>query len=180
MSDDTGTQTAQQGATNDGTGNAGAGTTAAGSGSGSQTTFTQEQLDKIVGERLAKERSKYGDYDALRTKASEFDKITEAQKTDLQKLEERATKAEGRIPELEVTVLRYQVAAEKGIPLNQAHRLQGATKEDMGKDADELLKVIKPGAGGSGGNQDFGGGARGGTATGNTMDDLIRQGAGRG
>lgn len=180
--EDTGT-TAQQGGTNDATGgSAGTGTTAAGSGSGNQQghTFTQEQLDKILQERLAKEQAKYGDYNDLKAKASEFDKIAESQKTATQKLEDRATKAEGKIPELEVKVLRYEVAAEKGIPLNLAHRLHGATKEEMGKDADELLKVLKPGGGGGGGNQDFGGGARGGSATGNSMDDLIRQAAGRG
>jgi hypothetical protein len=39
-------------------------------------------------------------------------------------------------------VLRFEVAADKGIPLKHAHRLQGSTKEELAKDADELAKEL--------------------------------------
>lgn len=62
-------------------------------GGGGQT-FTQADIDRIVGERLAREREKYKDYEDLKKKAAEFDKIQEAQKSDLQKAQEAAKKAE--------------------------------------------------------------------------------------
>lgn len=47
----------------------------------------QADVDRIVKERLARERAKFGDVDELKRKAAEFDKLSEAQKTEL----ERAT-----------------------------------------------------------------------------------------
>lgn len=38
-----------------------------------QKTFTQEELDKIVTNRVAREREKYSDYQDLQEKAKKFD-----------------------------------------------------------------------------------------------------------
>lgn len=62
-------------------------------GGGGQT-FTQADLERILGERLAREREKFKDYEDLKKKAAEFDKQQEAQKSDLQKAQEAAKKAE--------------------------------------------------------------------------------------
>lgn len=43
-------------------------------------TFTQEQVDAMIGERLGRERAKYADYDELKAKADKFTKIEEANK----------------------------------------------------------------------------------------------------
>lgn len=56
--------------------------------------FTQEQLDAVINERLKREREKYADFDALKKKAGDFDALTAAQKTDLEKANDRALKAE--------------------------------------------------------------------------------------
>lgn len=81
----------------DGSGGAvtpGAGTTPnptpAGSGnpSGEQQakTFTQEELDAIVTDRLSRERKKYEGFDDIKRRAAEYDKLTEAQKTESERL----------------------------------------------------------------------------------------------
>lgn len=62
---------------------------------GGQPSFTQADLERKIAERLAQERKKYSDYGDLKKKASEFDKLAEQQKTDLQKAVE-AARAEGR------------------------------------------------------------------------------------
>ncbi len=49
-------------------------------------TFTQDELNAIISERLTKERGKYVDYDALKTKAAEFDKVQQAQLSETEKL----------------------------------------------------------------------------------------------
>lgn len=48
-------------------------------------TFSQEELDAIVGERLRREGAKFSDYDALKARAGEMDKTEEASKTELEK-----------------------------------------------------------------------------------------------
>src|SRR4051812_30701747 len=48
-------------------------------------TFTQADLDRIVSERLERERAKYRDYPDLKAKATEYEKLAEAQKTQAQK-----------------------------------------------------------------------------------------------
>ena len=57
-------------------------------------TFTQEQVDAIVKDRLSRERDKYKDYADLKSKAAEYDKQQEANKTELQKAQEKAESLE--------------------------------------------------------------------------------------
>lgn len=54
-------------------------------------TFTQAELDAIVQDRVA--RAKPADYDALKTKAGEYDKLKEGEKSDLQKAQDAAAQA---------------------------------------------------------------------------------------
>lgn len=65
-----------------------------GAGGGGEKTFTQDELDRIVGQRVASERKKYPDYDELKAKAAKADELESAQKSELQKANDRAEKAE--------------------------------------------------------------------------------------
>lgn len=80
-------------------------------------TFTQAEVDSIVGERLARERQKYPDYEELKTKAAEYDKAQEANKTELQKTQEAnaklQAKLEGMEKEKKLLDTRSKVAREK-------------------------------------------------------------------
>lgn len=89
----------------------------------------------------------------LRTKAAEFDKLTDAQKSEVEKARERAEAAERKAAEIETRAIRAEVAAAKGVPVEL---LAGTTKEEMEAAADKLLafRGQKPPA-------DFGGGDRG-------------------
>ena len=53
---------------------------------------TQADLDRIISDRLARERAKYADYADLKKKAEEFDKTAEAAKTEQQKAVDAARK----------------------------------------------------------------------------------------
>lgn len=79
-------------------------------------TFTQTELDKIVQDRLAREAKKYDGFDDLKTKAAEFDKLQEAQKTELQKATDRAAEFEKKAADAETrakeTALRAAIIAE--------------------------------------------------------------------
>lgn len=103
---------------------------------------SQEELDRIIGARLDRERAKYADYDDIKAKATEFDKAQEASKTELQKIADRAEAAEKERDQLRAASLRSEVALAKGLNANQAKRLVGTTKEELEADADELLNDL--------------------------------------
>ena len=111
-----------------------------------QKTFTQSELDAIVSDRLKRERGKYQDYEALKQKAEQFDKLEEANKTELQKATEKATALEAELNELkknaEIRSLRDKVAKENGIP---ADLLSGTTEEECIAQAKALLEFKSSG-----------------------------------
>lgn len=72
-------------------------------------------------------------------KARSFDALEEANKTEQQRLAERAEAAEKELATTRLEAVRTQVALEKGLTPNQAKRLVGSTPEELAADADELL-----------------------------------------
>jgi hypothetical protein len=120
-------------------------------------TFTapkdQAEFDRMVADRLRRERSKFADYDDLKTKASKFDEIDQANKTEI----EKATEAEQRATTAELRALRLEVAldaAPEGMPMSQvrklAKRLSGTTKDEIEADAAELFEDFTPSEGSDG------------------------------
>ena len=95
-------------------------------------TFTQDELNAIVGERLKREREKYADYEALKEKASKLDEIEEASKSELQKATERAQRLEAELKGLrradELRQLKENIANEIGVP---ADLLSGEDEESL-------------------------------------------------
>ena len=55
-------------------------------------TFTQDELNRIVAERVSRAQAKFADYGELKTKAAELDKVRDANKTDLERHVEAARK----------------------------------------------------------------------------------------
>ena len=108
-------------------------------------TFTQEELDRIVGERLQRERAKYADFEALKEKASKFDQIEEQSKSELQKVTERADALQKELDGMKkadaVRLVRESVAQETGVPVNLLH---GETKEECEEMAKAILSYAKP------------------------------------
>lgn len=64
-------------------------------GSSGEAKFSQADIDRIVADRLTRERSKFADYDELKSKAGRLDDIEAQSKTDLEKAVD-AAKAEAR------------------------------------------------------------------------------------
>ena len=82
-----------QGNSGDNGGNAGAG-----------KTFSQEQMDAIIADRLTRERGKYKDYDELKASKGELDKLKQSQMGDLEKaqaqlkaIQDENTSLKGRV-----------------------------------------------------------------------------------
>lgn len=106
-----------------------------------EKTFTQSELNAIISDRLKRESEKYADYETLKEKASRFDEIEEASKTELQKANERAAKLETELSQLrkneEIRTIREKVATEHGIP---ASLLSGDSEETCTEQAKALLE----------------------------------------
>lgn len=94
-------------------------------------TFTQADVDRIVRERVKRERDKYADYDDLKKQAA-------GAKT----LEDRVAEIEKQAKDSEDRALRAEIANAKGLSATQAKRLIGSNREELEADADELLKDI--------------------------------------
>lgn len=150
-------------------------------------TFTQADVERMIGERLARERSKtsekLADYDQLKSAAEELATIKEAQATETEKqLKAAAKDTEAKVrAELEPRMLRLEVALAKGLPedlaakvLSAAKRLVGATREELEADAAEFFAAA-PITTTSPPPQDFGQGTRGGNGTGGGSVDAGRE-----
>lgn len=70
---------------------------------GQKLPTTQEEFDRVVNERLSRERAKFKDYDALRTKAADYDKLQESMLSD----QEKAVKDASQKAQAE-TAAKYQ------------------------------------------------------------------------
>lgn len=132
------------------TGNQGntTGSQAAGGQQGDQgNTFTQEQLDRIVKERVYRETSKYADYEDLKAKAAKYDELEEAGKSELEKMTNKASELEQELNELkkqdQARSLRDKVAKETGVP---AHLLTADTEDGCKDQAKAILEFSKGGS----------------------------------
>lgn len=65
------------------------------------TGDSQPDIEKIVAARVAQKLKGYGDLDDLKTKAGEYDKLKDSQKTELEKLTDRITALEREKADLE-------------------------------------------------------------------------------
>lgn len=104
-------------------------------------TFTQEQVNEIVKERLARAKADVpADYEDLKAKAARLDELEEANKSELEKLNEQYAKLQSDHERLvranEVRAWAAEVSAETGVP---ASILRGGTKEEIEDHAKAIL-----------------------------------------
>lgn len=108
-----------------------------------QAIESQEDFDKAIQARIARERAKFSNYDQLKADAAELAQIKESQKTEAQKATERQTELERENAELKVSKLRADVAEAKSDPekglIIPASLLSGSTQEELEKSADALI-----------------------------------------
>ena len=93
-------------------------------------TYTQAEIDQMIEDRLHRERKKFADYEEIKAKAEKFDAAEEANKSELQKVTEKAEALQKQVDSMtkaeEVRNIRAEVSKETGIP---ATLLTADTKE---------------------------------------------------
>ncbi len=112
-------------------------------------TFTQEEIDKIIADRLKREREKYKDYEELKKNAAEYQKWKESQMTEAEKLQAKLAEYEKTLADKELEVatakaeqIKAKVLAEMGMPLNLSERIFGTTEEEIRQDAEQLKQLL--------------------------------------
>jgi hypothetical protein len=114
-----------------------------GEDSGWTPPATQDDLNRIIKERVDRERAKYADYNDLKSKASKFDELTEAQKSEVQRATERAEALERELNTIRTTqqiaTWKSQVAEATGVP---ADVLAGSTLEEIQAFGEKLKPLI--------------------------------------
>ena len=99
-----------------------------------EKTFTQEEVNAIVSDRLKRESAKYADYEDLKSKAEQFDTLSgqnQALQTELDELKSANT----------IRDMRAKVAEETGVPANL---LTGMTEEECKTQAEAIMEFKKP------------------------------------
>lgn len=112
---------------------------------------TQEELDKIIAERLKRERSKVEDEfkEKLKTYETQIQDLKSENadaKANLEKASEKDSeiqKLQGQIKGYEKSEMQRKIALENKIPYNLAGRIQGETEEEMLEDAKSLSKYFE-------------------------------------
>lgn len=106
---------------------------------------SQEQLDKILSNRLERKEkkvreevtaeftSKYADYDSLKEQVKALDESSN-----------KIKELEDKIAKYEMDSVKTKVANKFGIPLEMAERLRGSNEKELEEDAKMFAKFAQP------------------------------------
>lgn len=114
---------------------------------------TQEQLDKVIGERIKraeqKAAEKYADYDELKSQNTAYASQVAQLQTQLQSQTDTIKAHEASVTDLTNKVRAYEtasvktkVALEMGLPYQMASRLTGDDEKAIREDAEAMKALI--------------------------------------
>lgn len=110
-------------------------------------TFTQEQVDRIVQERLARAKATPpADYDELKAKAARLDEMEDAQKSELERITKQVTKAQQSATEWQSKFEELQEQRQRELDVRKAATTYGVDADvlmRMGGDVDENAKFLR-------------------------------------
>lgn len=107
--------------------------------------FSQEDVDKIVQERLARERAKFSDYDQIKAELEEIREDHASLKAANTDLKAQIADQAGKMKDSELKAQRAEIAKKAGLSEALADRLQGTTPEELAADAKRLAEEMGPG-----------------------------------
>lgn len=108
-------------------------------------TFTQDQVERIVKERLARAKAELPpDYEELKAKAAKYDEAEEQAKTELERATEKAAKLEAELADFKAKAERAEqvrkAAQEFGVDAEILSRMSG----DVSANAQILKEKATP------------------------------------
>lgn len=112
---------------------------------------TQEELDRIIQDRLNRQKEKYSDYDKIKARNAELEEKIGTLESTIEESGNAAKTHEQTVAELnakiagyETSSLRTRIALQNGLPLDLADRLVGEDEESIKADAERLAAFMKP------------------------------------
>ncbi|WP_427814295.1 capsid assembly scaffolding protein Gp46 family protein [Enterococcus sp. 22-H-5-01] len=113
---------------------------------------TQEELDRVIQDRLIREKSKYSDYDEIKKRNNELENEVGSYKSTVEELNEKSklfdqekSELSAKISDYETANLRTKIALQNGLPFDLAERLVGTDEKSLKADAERLAGyVVKP------------------------------------
>lgn len=106
-------------------------------------TFSQAELERLIADRVNRERKKYAGFDDLKKKAAEFDKLEESKKTEAQKLNEQLAAAQVELQSYKVAEIRRMAAVDAGLDQKYAKYITAVDEAEALEQAKELAKDIR-------------------------------------
>ena len=104
-----------------------------------EKTFTQAEMDAIIGERLGRLKAKYADYEEAKAKAAKYDEAEEASKSELQKAVEERDELRARLDALEAEKAHADAVAKAA----SDYGVDAALLARMSGDVDENARFLK-------------------------------------
>lgn len=101
--------------------------------------LTQPEVDKVVTDRLKREKEKYSDYNELKSKSEGYE-------TKIKELESSKGELEGKLKTAELNVTRNKIMSEFKLDSAYEEFITGADEEAMRKQAEKLHNGFKTGA----------------------------------
>lgn len=136
---------------------------------------SQEEFNRIISERVSRERSKYSDYSDLQQKATQFDQLTASQQTELQREQTARQAAEQTAQQHAADLARTKAALKYKLSEEDLDLLPTTgTAEEIDARAKRLSERLAPPP------PNFDGGGRSTATSGQNMNQIIRQAAGLG
>ena len=81
--------------------------------------FTQDEVNRLVGARAREVRNQFGDYKQLQDRAAKADELEQAQLTEQERLEARASEAERRAADAAGQIASAMIASEVKVRASQ-------------------------------------------------------------
>jgi hypothetical protein len=118
------------------------------SGGGNEPkTFTQEQVNRMIQERLARAKHEEpADYAELKAKAAKYDELEDAKKTELERITEQATKAAETAKDWQTKFEELQAQRQHEVDVRNAATTYGVDADvlmRMGGDVEENAKLLQ-------------------------------------
>lgn len=140
-------------------------------------TLTQAEVDKIVADRVKRERQKFADYDDLKKRSAKLKEIEDGQKTEIQKKEDQIAAQAIELQKYKVAEIRRAAASAAGLDPELAEFITAADEEEATEQAKKLAERLKVTSKSS---PDFKQGTRQTPAPTRSRDELLRGLAGFG
>ena len=103
---------------------------------------SQDDLNRIIADRVSRERGKFADYGDLQAKAQKFEQLEAEKLTETQRLQAQLEELNGKAARAERENARLAAIAAEGIPAEYQDLVHGETPEQFAASAKKAKELI--------------------------------------